>query len=207
MSLTEIPVSSDPRSAPERSRAETRRRLVAAATTLFAENGLHAVTSARIARAAGVATGTFYLHFRDKEALFRELVFGALAELRARQERATQGTAPGSRAELRALAYELLAFAADNRDLIRIVFGRGHQAGSLGEDVLDAVVPDIERRFARQREAGRAPADLHTAVAAQARAATLVRVIAWWVEDPSRASRDEIVTTLLHMDPCRNDPA
>jgi AcrR family transcriptional regulator len=206
MSFTEAPVI-DQRSAPERSRAETRRRLVAAGTQLFAENGLHAVTSARIARAAGVATGTFYLHFRDKQALFREIVFGALAELRARQERAVQGTAPGSREELRALAYELLAFAADNRDLIRIVFGRGHEAGSLAEDVLDAVVPDIERRFARQREAGLAPADLHVGVAAQARAATLVRVIAWWVEEPTRATRDEIVTTLLHIDPCRPRPA
>ena len=41
----------------------------------FAEEGLHAVTSARIARRAGVATGTFYLHFADKHVLFEEIAF------------------------------------------------------------------------------------------------------------------------------------
>jgi hypothetical protein len=40
-------------------------------------------------------------------------------------------------------------------------------------------------------------------VAAQARAAVLVRVIAWWAEDPSRASRSEIIDTLLELDPRR----
>ena len=41
------------------------------------------------------------------------------------------------------------------------------------------------------------------AVQAQARAALVVRVIAWWAEDPSRATRDEIIDTLLELDPRR----
>ena len=44
---------------------------------------------------------------------------------------------------------------------------------------------------------------MHAGVAAQARAATLIRVVAWWAEDPRRASRDEIVETLFHLDPGR----
>jgi hypothetical protein len=48
---------------------------------------------------------------------------------------------------------------------------------------------------------GRAPADLHPAVAAQAHAAVLTRVIAWWAADPSRATRDQVVATLLRMNP------
>ena len=44
-----------------------------------------------IARIAGVAAGTFYLHFRDKQALFREIVFEALATLEERLQRATEG--------------------------------------------------------------------------------------------------------------------
>jgi hypothetical protein len=43
--------------------------------------------------------------------------------------------------------------------------------------------------------------DIHPAVAAQARAAALVRIAAWWTEDPSRATRAEIAATLLRLDP------
>ena len=186
--------------APARSRAETRRRLVEAGTVLFAESGLHGVTSAQIARRAGVATGTFYLHFADKEALFREIAFGALAELRARQERASSGLVPGSREYLRVRTEELIAFAADKRELILMVFGRAESAG-LADQVREAVVPEIQRHLERRLREGRAPADLHPAVAAQAHAAVLTRVIAWWAADPSRATPDEVVATLLRMNP------
>jgi AcrR family transcriptional regulator len=186
--------------APARSRAETRRRLLEAAVALFAEHGLHGVTSAQIARRAGVATGTFYLHFADKEALFREIAFAALADLRARQERASAGLAPGSREYLRVRTEELIAFAAEERELIRMVFGRAESAG-LADEVREAVVPEIQRWLERSRAEGRAPADLHPAVAAQAHAAVLTRVIAWWAADPSRATREQVVATLLRMNP------
>jgi AcrR family transcriptional regulator len=187
--------------APSRSRAATRRRLVAAATELFAREGLHRVTSARIAAAAGVATGTFYLHFKDKEALFREIAFAALAELRERQRRATAGLAADPNAEVRARCAELVAFAEENRSLILLLFGRGHPAAGLGEDVLDALIPGIEEALRARVAAGQLPADLHPASAAQAIAAMNSRVIAWWVEDPSRATRDEVTNTLCRMHP------
>ena len=189
--------------APARSRAATRQRLIAAGTELFASEGLYGVTSTRIARRAGVATGTFYLHFRDKETLFREIVFDALGRLRVRQDEAAAGAAPGSAKELRLRTEELLAFADENRSLVRILFGRGAESVAVAEEVLDEIVPGLERRLAARKARGEAPADLHPAVAAQALAAMTTRVIAWWVEDPSRASREEIVTTLLRMHPRR----
>lgn len=206
MSVIESPAISDEteeRRAPSRGREATRRRLLEAGTALFARRGLHGVTSAQIAERAGLATGTFYLHFRDKETLFREIVFAALRELFARQDRAAGGEVPGSEGELRARTVELLAFAEDNRDLIRVVFGRGGESATLGEEVLDAILPGIEERLRRRAAEGRTPPGLHAAAAAQAHAAMLTRVLAWWVEDPSRASRDEVVDTLLLLNPSR----
>src|SRR5688572_9858897 len=81
-------------SAPARSRAATRQRILEAGTALFARQGLHSVTSARIAKTAGVAAGTFYLHFRDKKVLFREIMFAALARLREAQRRAAEAAGP-----------------------------------------------------------------------------------------------------------------
>ena len=201
MSVGETDVKATlPETAPARSRAETRRRLLAAGVALFAENGLHGVTSAQIARRAGVASGTFYLHFPDKEALFHEIAFAALAELRERQDRASAGAKLGSREYIRVRTEEFLTFAEEKRELIRMVFGRAESAG-LADEVREAVVPEIQRWLERRVREGSVPGDLHPAVAAQAHAAVLTRVIAWWVEDPSRATREEVIATLLRMNP------
>jgi AcrR family transcriptional regulator len=193
-----------PDSAPARHRAETRRRLVAAATELFAREGLRGTTSTQIARAAGVAAGTFYLHFADKEALFREIAFGALAELRARMDaahRAAAAAGPSLEAPLRARMAELVAFAEERRDLVRIVFGRGHEAGTIGEEMADELFPGVEARLRERISEGRADPGLHPAVAAQALIASWTRIVAWWVEDPSRASREDVVETLVRLHP------
>jgi AcrR family transcriptional regulator len=186
--------------APARSRADTRRRLVEAATDLFASGGLHGVTSARIAAEAGVATGTFYLHFKDKEELFREIVFAALEDLRERQRRAIEGVGE-PRAQVRARTAELVAFAEENRSLILVLFGRGHEAAGMGDEVLDALIPGIAEAFRARARAGQLAPELQPAVAAQAIAAMHSRVVAWWVEDPTRATRDEVIETLCRMHP------
>ncbi len=189
--------------APSRSREATRTRLLDAATALFAAEGLQRTTSTRIARAAGVATGTFYLHFKDKRQLFREIVSRILVELRERQDRAAEGTEPGSPAFLRARYEELLAFADDRGDLIRIVFGRGGESATIGEEVMDAIVPGMQKVLEARHEQGGLAPNVHPAVAAQALAAMITRVLAWWVEDPTRATRDEVIETLLGLHPSR----
>jgi AcrR family transcriptional regulator len=187
--------------APARSREATRQRLIEAAIQLFAHEGLHGATSARIARAAGVATGTFYLHFRDKQELFAAIVQSALAELRGRLRRAIDGAGSEPRAQVRARTAELVAFSEDNRSLIRVLFGRRQEAGELAEDVLDALIPGIEESLRVRAAAGELSADLHPGVAAQAIAAMSSRVLAWWVEDPTRATRDQLIETLCRMHP------
>jgi AcrR family transcriptional regulator len=54
----------------ERRKADTRRRLLAAARALFVERGYDATRPQDIARAADVAAGTFYVHFADKRDVF-----------------------------------------------------------------------------------------------------------------------------------------
>lgn len=52
----------------------TRERLLAAAQEVFAEGSYHDSSVSAICRRAGVALGTFYQYFTDKEAIFSELV-------------------------------------------------------------------------------------------------------------------------------------
>jgi AcrR family transcriptional regulator len=190
---TEVPVSGH-----TTRRLETRRRLLEAGTELFAEGGLRAVTSTAIASRAGVATGTFYLHFPDKHALFEELVQAALEEMRAQFDPDRSG--PGSEEGMRRDLERVVDVAERRRNLIRAVFDRGESSG-LAERIQERIASRLEPLYARLfPERG---ISLHPGAAAQARAAVLVRVIAWWVEDPSRARRNEIIDTLLELDPRR----
>jgi len=198
MSVSDMSVSPEPRTAPARSRSDTRRRLVEAATRLFAKDGLHGVTTHTIARAAGVAAGTFYLHFEDKQALFREVAFEAARRLRSRMERAGASSSnPG--VSVRARAAELLAFAEENRSLVQILFGRNHEAAGVGVDVLEFLAEEIERSLRARGSAGLLEQDIDLAVAAQALVGMRARIVAWWAEQPGRVPREVVIESLARI--------
>jgi AcrR family transcriptional regulator len=58
--------------------AERRAAIVAAAFDEFVARGFAATRLDDVAKRAGVAKGTIYLHFKDKEALFEELIRSAI---------------------------------------------------------------------------------------------------------------------------------
>ena len=61
--------------------AERRAAIVEAAFDEFIARGFAATRLDDVAKRAGVAKGTIYLHFKDKEALFEELVRTAIVPL------------------------------------------------------------------------------------------------------------------------------
>src|SRR6478609_10265027 len=61
--------------------AERRSAIIEAAMDEFIARGFAATRLDDVAKRAGVAKGTIYLHFKDKEALFQELVRTALVPL------------------------------------------------------------------------------------------------------------------------------
>src|SRR5260370_18088619 len=74
--------------APRRKRSETstarREAILAAALDEFSARGFAAARLDDVARRAGVAKGTIYLHFRHKAALFQDLVPSVISPLIAR---------------------------------------------------------------------------------------------------------------------------
>ena len=64
-----------------RRRRVTEERLLDAALSVFLARGYDGTTTGEIARAADVAAGTFYLHFRDKRAAYDQLCVRAAHEL------------------------------------------------------------------------------------------------------------------------------
>ncbi len=84
-----------PASAARKARSADRREaILAAALDEFASRGFEAARLDDVARRAGVAKGTIYLYFRDKESLFQELVRTMLTPLVGTIEALGQSDAP-----------------------------------------------------------------------------------------------------------------
>ena len=64
-----------------RSHSNSLERLRKAARTLFVRDGYHPTRPQDIARQAGLANGTFYLHFKDKRAAFLDFAAQVQGEL------------------------------------------------------------------------------------------------------------------------------
>ncbi len=82
----------------DRLREEAGRAILAAAEQVFAEDGLGARME-RIAAQAGVAVGTLYNHFQDRDALLAALTCSRCDALMARVDAALAATAGGPVAE------------------------------------------------------------------------------------------------------------
>ena len=81
---------------PAREAAAARRRMaiLAAGLDLFAEKGFAATRLEVVAARAGIAKGTIYLHFKDKQDLFQSILLSEAAPLIGRIEVLAQVDAP-----------------------------------------------------------------------------------------------------------------
>ncbi len=114
----------------QQQKQQTRTRLLEVAREAFVTRGIDAVSAGAISKAAGVAHGTFYVHFADKDAVvtalladFNDSLTLRLAPLGSRLE---SGDVDGL---LREAATLFLQHWADRRDFVK-AFAR-HLSGGL----------------------------------------------------------------------------
>jgi len=106
--------------------AERRDAIVTAAFDEFIARGFAATRLDDVAKRAGVAKGTIYLHFKDKEALFEELVRTAIVPLIGRLAPPEQ-PAGSVREALERFAFTFIQEVASTRrgDLVRLIVAEG----------------------------------------------------------------------------------
>ncbi len=80
-------------------------------------------------------------------------------------------------------------------------------AAPLEADVLNDLADTIATNRRARIAAGEMPSELHPDVLAQALVGLLSRVVAWWVENPERASREAVVETLTRIQRGGTHPA
>jgi AcrR family transcriptional regulator len=178
----------------DRRRAATRGKLLKAAKRLLATKGFHATKIADIAAAADVGTGTFYLHFPTKDALFADLVretaFAAKEEMDTAKAQHVD-----TRERARVGTETFFRFAAANRDVFKILFGHSAQFDELLREVHQLFIADIEEDFEAGVRAG-VFRDLPPAFAAQAIVGMLSQVTSWWLDHQEISI--EAITSMTH---------
>src|SRR5439155_17933534 len=106
--------------------AERRQAIIEAALDEFVARGFAATRLDDVAKRAGVAKGTIYLHFKDKEALFQELIRTALVPLIGRLA-APPPAGASVRAALEAFAQTFAREVITTRrgDIVRLIVAEG----------------------------------------------------------------------------------
>jgi AcrR family transcriptional regulator len=129
--------------------AARREAIIAAALDEFSARGFAAARLDDVAQRAGVAKGTIYLHFADKEALFQEIVRTMVVPLVATVE-----VAPPPGVPIRKIVEALIetfireVYGTKRRDIVRLMMTEGPRFPALADFYYHAVV---ERAIAAMR--------------------------------------------------------
>jgi AcrR family transcriptional regulator len=140
-------------------KGERRDAILAAALDEFSAQGFATARLDDVAKRAGVAKGTIYLYFRDKETLFQELVRSLLTPVVGSVEVLRDADVP-----LRVLTDRLVdlfvdeIFSTRRRDVIRLMITEGRRFPKLAEfyhrEVLSRVMGAMRALLARAAERG-----------------------------------------------------
>lgn len=161
-----------------------RRKLLDRAIRLFGRKGYHTTTVPMIVRASGVATGTFYLYFRDKEDIFA----AALEELGERISLAinqAMAAAPPDvlshmQTAVQALVHFLAVHPQEARILIVESSGLGKRLDAVRRRIVASHTRGVEQALAAA--ADRLP-PMETAVVARCWVGAVYEAVFCWLEE------------------------
>src|ERR1700686_2282547 len=145
-------------------RAGGGRATLAAALQEFSARGFAAARLDDVAVAAGIAKGTISLYFRDKEALFQDLIRSEMSPVVATLESALAVDLPVRAVAERAV--ELFVreiYGTSRKDVIRLIISEGPRFPQLADfyyrEVLSRIIAAVRALLARALERGELRSD------------------------------------------------
>ena len=145
-------------------RAERRQAILAAALKEFSARGFAAARLDDVADAAGIAKGTIYLYFRDKETLFQDLILSEMGPVVATLETALAVDLPVRAVAERAV--ELFVreiYGTSRREIIRLILSEGPRFPQLADfyyrEVLSRIIAAVRALLRRALERGELRSD------------------------------------------------
>lgn len=170
---------------PRKVDAATRRQAILdAALMLFAERGFEATRLDEVAARAGIAKGTLYLYFEDKETLFEEVLRGAVSPVLERLSAlaATPDLPFGKALDALYAMFAKEVLGTERKFLIRLIISEGPRFPRIAEfhyrNVVARIMPLICKIAERAVERGELSTDA-VARYPQLVAAPLLTAVIW----------------------------
>ena len=144
---------------------DKREAILAAALDEFSSRGFAATRLDDVAKRAGVAKGTIYLYFRDKESLFQELIRAMLAPLVAIIERMGAADVPVSLLSEHIVdLFVREVYETRRKDVIRLILTEGRRFPHIAEfyyrEVLSRIIVAVRALLRRAAARGEVPLGL-----------------------------------------------
>ena len=129
----------------ERNRLLRQNDILKAAEHVFAIKGYHKATIQDIAKEAQYAVGTIYLHFKDKEVLYLDLIKGKIVDLISEVRKEVDKT-EDAKEKIKVLVRQQLTYFEENQDFFRIYFS---ERGGLGWAIKDKISKSAVDKFVK----------------------------------------------------------
>jgi AcrR family transcriptional regulator len=175
---------------------ETRRLILDVAAQEIASLGYHGLKIAVVCRKAGVANGTFYLYFRNKDEVFNAVVEEANEALRTRL-RATRDLELSAE-ERDAYDVQLVVdFMIEHEALFRAMMS-DHGISQLGRSsMIDRFAAQRADEIRRGLETGAMQSDVDPVVLAYVDVGLTTEVVQRWIRTPRMMSRARLIEELI----------
>jgi AcrR family transcriptional regulator len=177
----------------------TRAKILAAARLEFAEQGIRAAKIASICRRADIANGTFYLHFRTKEAVWAELLRRAAAELAERLRVSHSVKSLDARSRDRIEVSIIVSFAEERSDLFHFMMGERSGQVAVHNVFFDELNDQRCESIRQGIEKGDFRPNLDPMLTALADMGATTEIIQWWLRNPGRLTREDVIEHLIDL--------
>ncbi len=145
--------------------AERRDAILDAALKEFSARGFAATRLDDVAKRAGVAKGTIYLHFKDKESLFQELIRSKMAPVVGTLEATFAADLPLHMVVDKAIdVFVREVYGSQRKDLIRLIISEGPRFPTLAEfyyhEILSRILKSVRGLLRRALARGELADDI-----------------------------------------------
>jgi TetR/AcrR family fatty acid metabolism transcriptional regulator len=181
---------------------DKRRRILEAAIHVFARKGWFAARVSDVAKRAGVADGTIYLYFRNKEDLLVRLFDEVMSEHVSQGRRAIQAL-PSAPERLLELARRHLAALGANRDLAVVFQVELRQSKSFMERFSASWLRDyfdlLDEILAQGQQEGSLRCDVNRGLAAKVLFGALDETVTSWLLSDKQYPLEELAAPVVDL--------